>query len=317
MTLMTVSLAAIAMAASVFIGCPDKDKKKSAKETQVKLVQASGEKSGACSVAKTACSTEQTATLTLVAGEGPEGCGDKKASGCSADKTKTLTLVAGEGPEGCGDKKASGCSGDKTKTLTLVAGDQPCLKSVMSKELPGMRYVVGESKTSCSKTAKKMANEHGMTVSYEVAGSEYHCPSKAKQAHTEQLAKYLDGMTRVSFVVAGEKTGCPQHAAKMCSESGKKLQYRVGPAVFDSAEEAVKAAAMAYGAMHHVAMGYSVDGKATGCAKSADAMAEKKSCSVQYVVGEQKTGCSVTAKNMLTMAKIEAALAAIDASRQG
>jgi phosphopantothenate synthetase len=119
-------------------------------------------------------------------------------------------------------------------------------------------------------------------------------------------------MTRVSFVVGDEKIDCPMTAGQMCEKTGQAMKYRVGPAVFDSAEEAVKAAAMAYGMAQSVAMSYEVDGKATTCSKTAAKMCNGKAGAMTYVVGQTKTRCNVQADHVLASERVSKALEALE-----
>lgn len=106
-------------------------------------------------------------------------------------------------------------------------------------------------------------------------------------------------------------------AGQMCEKTGQAMKYRVGPAVFDSAEEAVKAAAMAYSMARSVAMSYEVDGKTTTCSKTAAKMCNGKAEAMTYVVGETKTHCNVQADHMLASERVSKALEALEmATRQ-
>jgi len=263
-----------------------------------------------------ACSAEKAAECAAMA----QACSEKaaecaaKAQACSgAEGAATITLAAattaGPGCGGCaeGDADCAKCANKASCTEAKQVSFESWRKTI-----PVMGYSVGDKTTTCSKTAAAMASECSSEVGYVVNGASYDNKMDAMAAHTAALNSHLDSMTRVSFVVAGEDTMCPATAGAMCKKTGQAMQYRVGPAVFDSAENAVQAAAMAYGMSHNVAMSYEVDGEATTCSKSAAKMSKSCGKGMTYVVGATKTGCDVHAANLLANERLVKALEAIE-----
>src|SRR5690606_15897970 len=109
---------------------------------------------------------------------------------------------------------------------------------------------------------------------------------------------------------------CPDGASKACSE-GKTMKYRVAGRDFDSAEAAVRAAAMAYAASRQVSLNYTVNGECAGsCEDTAKAKSVASAQPVVYRVGDKETRCDVQASVMLAIARIEAAVTAVQAVPQ-
>jgi len=277
------------------------------------------EKAAECAAKAQACGGAEGAAITQVANEAKNCTAEQKAQcaekaqACSGAEgaaaiTLAATTTAGPGCGGCADGDAD--CGKCANKASCTEAQQVSFES-WRKTIPVMGYSVGEKTTTCSKSAAAMASECDSEVAYVVNGQKFESQADAMAAHTAALNSHLDSMTRVSFVVAGEDTMCPATAGAMCEKTGQAMQYRVGPAVFDSAEKAVKAAAMAYGMSHSVAMSYEVDGEATTCSKSAAKMSESCGKGMTYVVGSTKTGCDVQSANLLANERLVKALDAI------
>lgn len=80
---------------------------------------------------------------------------------------------------------------------------------------------------------------------------------------------------------------------------------------FDSYDDAVKARAAAMDAMKVVKMTYVVEGKEVDCSSKVCPMA-KKAGKVEYVIGETKTHCEVSARISMAKAQFDAAKKAGD-----
>src|SRR5690606_16425293 len=162
-----------------------------------------------------------------------------------------------------------------------------------------------------------LSQASGQPVIYLVGQQSFEDASEATQAYAAELTSYLDKATRVTFAVDGECIPCPDAASKACSAEGKTMTYRVAGRDFTSAEAAVRAAAMAYAASRQVNVNYAVNGECAGsCEKTA---AEKSMATAQpvvYRVGDKETKCDVQASVMLAIARIEAAVTAVQAVPQ-
>ncbi|USN97980.1 MAG: hypothetical protein H6810_07235 [Phycisphaeraceae bacterium] len=278
-----------------------------------------------CSTAKqsgdcqTTCTRSTEAAIQTVALEG-EGC----ASACTKGAQPALQTVAFEaGGQGCG----SACSAAE-KAACLAKGEagtcskagcgsaQGAAHASLVSDMPQMTYKVDSESTGCPKTAAAMAEAHGSTIHYVVADHEYASQPEAMAAHEAQLRDYMMSLVRVQYAVDGECVACPDQAKAMACES-KKLQYKVGPAVFDNAEDAVRASILAWNAAQKVNMQYAVGEQVTSCSDSAGAMAEAAHCSVEYVVNGQRTMCQKTAGYMQTLARVESALKALETAQTG
>jgi hypothetical protein len=247
----------------------------------------------ACPMTGTA-STGQTAAVQSVAlTEGGQAC----ATACTAEqKAACATACSTEAKADC----ATPCEKGEAAAVSLVS------------MMPKMSYKVGDASMCCSKMAAEAAEKDHAEVHYVVAEVEYANQSEAMMAHQKQLQSYLMDLTRVQFAVDGACVACPDAAKEMAACGEKKMQYKVGPAVFDSAEDAIRASVMAWNAAQTVGMEYAVGDETTACIKSAGAMAEKAHCSIEYVVNGQRTKCDKQAGYLQTMARVESALKAIE-----
>lgn len=252
---------------------------------------------------------------------GPSGtCSTAGAQACSTDGATTQTVAAQSCATACPTEGASiqTVAGEPGTCSTQAAGacQTACDASAMAAAIPAMNYKVGDEVMTCPVSASQAAEAHHTAMHYLVSGVAFENQYEAMEAHTAALNDFVDGATRVSFDVNGEKVCCPVMAADKCAATGATMRYRVGPATFDSAEEAVRAAAMAYGAAQTVAMTYAVGDETTTCSASAGAMAQSCSGKVEYVVNGERTACAMTAAHMLAEARAQAAVQALTAQMQ-
>lgn len=262
-------------------------------------------KAGACEKAcETVCDkpcdgAAQVQTVALESGSCSSPCG-------GAASVQTVAMeTAGDGAA-CEKACATPCGSAGAATTSLVA------------HMPKMTYKVGTESMGCSKMAGEMSKASSLPVHYVVKGAEYDCREKAMDAHAEQLNAYMMDLVRIQYAVDGECVACPDKAQAMASScESKSMQYRVGPATFDSAEAAIKASVMAYNAAMNVKMEYAVGEQTTACSVSAGEMAKKADCSVEYVVNGQRTPCSKSAAYMKTVASVESALKALETAASG
>lgn len=330
--MLKVSLLALAAASAVAFGCPESEK--AAAEASVQLVANTTEpacekvcegeakvstvanEAKACDMAK-ACdlakvcdeakACDGSAKVTTVAAE-PKGSCEAACPMMGGAAVQTVALKA--------DEKAAKTGPCAEKACTDMAECEPkckteCATTSLVSAMPVMMYQVGEKTMACSMTAEGNACSAN-PVKYVVNNVAYETKAEATAAHIAAMEAYLDSLTHVSYNVGGETMDCPVGAAKACEKAGKAMAYQVGPLTFATAEEAVKAAAMARAAMRHVAMTYEVEGQATACSMQAKSMASACSTkSVKYVVNGKKTACETSAAAMLVQARCEAATQAI------
>lgn len=221
----------------------------------------------------------------------------------SKDASPAQQVAAKTGACSEGVQAAGGCSG-AGKVAALAA------------DMPALQRKVGDEVTTCPVRADELAQNSGQPVMYVVGQRSFQDASQASQAYAAELTSYLDKATRVTFAVDGECVPCPDAASKACSE-GKTMTYRVAGRDFTSAEAAVRAAAMAYAASRQVNLNYEVDGECAGsCEDGAKAKSMASAEPVIYRVGDRKTQCDVQASVMLAVARIEAAVTAVQAVPQ-
>lgn len=252
-------------------------------------------------------------SMTTLATAGP-GCplshGDDKA----ADTKANVQTTAASDTKACG----SGCDAKQAGAPSCCSkGSANAAQASLVSFMPRMTYKIGDETTTCSKTAAALAEKAGSSMTYVVNGVEYTDKLEAMAANDKQLDSYLMDLCRVQYAVDGQCVSCPVAAHYMTADGAKPLQYKVGPAVFDNADDAIKASVMAWNASHKVAMEYAVGDELTTCSKTAGAMAEKTGSQVEYVVNGQRTGCAKTAQHMQKMARVQAALKAVEAVSAG
>ncbi len=227
--------------------------------------------------------TYQTATLiALVALTGFVLAGDKSKS--------TDAASSGCAASGCAD---SGCGSGKGCPATLAAhGDKKCPVSLALALLPKISYAVGEEKTCCPKAAGDLAKKSGAEIHFVVAKKSFAKESDAKLALVKATEKYVSDFAKPktcsvsgTTTIAGKKLGCEKAAA----HTAKIVQTAINDVKFT----------------------YLVGDKKCHCPVEAKAVAKKTGKNTLYVVGEEKTGCSVTARLNLARAKYKSAIQAL------
>jgi hypothetical protein len=307
-------IATMAFAASMAVACPTcgcQDSKTT--EVSSKTAECATECASSC---ESTC--DKTAAATMAVAD------TKSGSCCSENAAATMAVADTKSGESC----STTCSGDAA-TMT-VAGENKACSSECAPEcvtackggkalvsfasyMPAMTYKVGDESMACSKMAGAMAKEHNTHMHYVVKGVEYDDKAKAMTAHAKQLEGMMMDLVRVQYAVNGECVACPDSAKEMAAScETKKLQYRVGPATFDNAEDAIKASIMAYNAAMSTKMEYAVNGMTTTCSVTASDMAKSNNCSVEYVVNGQRTNCKTSAGYMKTLASVRNALKALE-----
>lgn len=246
------------------------------------------------------------------------------AAGCGANCTKaccgkgsSATLTSLTAVAGCGANCAKACCGKGgSATLTsLTAAKGGCVKS-MSKAaragIPTMSYRVGDQTTNCPYSAKGMADKSKTQIEYVVDGNLFKSKGEAKTAYTKVLSSHLSKMTSVQFVVGGKCTGCPMTAKSMATKAGSPVKYRVASFDFDSKDAADSAAKLAGGAAAKVSMSWAVGQKSYQCPMTAGKIAKADGKTMEYVIGQKRSSCNITASVDLALAKIDAAITALE-----
>lgn len=245
----------------------------------------------------------------------------KTASDCSGSTTAVVQNVALESKAEAKSDCPLACSGEKSAAVVQTVGftaepkadcATPCDSKASAFATPAIAYRVADKDMACPVSAKAMAAEKHADVQFVVQGVAYQSEPEAKAAHAAAMEQYTDSLTRVAIVVNGQKVECADKAAA-CKDAcdSTKVQYQVGPAMFDDAAAAVRAAAAAHAALQSVKMTYAVNGETTAC--SVDAAKKSSACGkgVEYVVNGQTTPCDQTAKYLLTQERMAAAVAAV------
>ncbi len=212
------------------------------------------------------------------------------------------TSVAGEG-----GKCTAGKSDSASAKAACHSKGEGSAKACASKcSAPCMKFQVGDETVCCPKKADELAKGDKSKITYLVAGKEFSKQEEAYTAYATELNRHLEKITSVAYMVGDESVSCPVSAKDMASKSGKAMKYAVGPASYESKEEAEKVAKAAKEAADKVAMKVMCEGKEIHCNSEA-----KEGQKVEYVVGETKSCCKTMASAELAKAKIEAAMKAI------
>ncbi len=166
--------------------------------------------------------------------------------------------------------------------------------------MQSVRYTVGENETACSKTAQAWAADSDQPLQYRVGAVAFQDQARAEQA--AQSARAAAEQVTMKLVLDDKEYDSPAAARQACGKAGAtggKSCCPKGAAVARKSSGGGKDAALAQG---------SRGGDSCGSIKTA-ARAAGKSC--QFVVGEKRTTCEVTATIELAKLRIEAAHQAI------
>ena len=287
-------IATLVMSASMSVACPTcgcSDAKAETVNNEAKTCETE------CTAAAEACCSKDAAVQTVAA---------DKAETCSGTCPLTgaaITTVAADATDECASACETACDGESASGISFVS------------YMPKMTYKVGDESMTCSKMAGAMASEHNTHMHYVVAGNEFDDQAEAMMAHGKQLEGMMMDLVRIQYAVSDECVACPVEAKALAAScESKTLQYKVGPATFDNAEDAIAASIMAFNAAKSVNVEYAVGEEVTTCSKSAGMMADKAGCSVEYVVKGQRTHCDKAAGYMKTLVKVESALKALAAA---
>ncbi len=227
---------------------------------------------------------------------------------CEARKANVLTSTDGTEKKACA---AGGCCQSKQAgvlTSTPASDDKKCeegkcadgtcpsqcpVTAAMAK-LPKMTYSVGTEQVCCPDQAKALAEQHKAPVVYVVAEKTYECPTAAMTALVEETESFVTAFT----------------APKKCEASGNTV---IAGKAIACPVDAEKHTTLVSTAIANVKMEYEVAGEKAACASCAATQAKEKSAAIEYVVGEEKTTCQMTARMTLARAKYKAAVQALAA----
>ena len=207
------------------------------------------------------------------------------AGKCCAEKCDTAKCSE------CVESKkllASKCNAQNCNPASCVE----CPVAAAMYKLPRIVFVVGEQKTCCAESAKRIAHESDTSIKYVVAAKTYENEVDAKLALLKETERFVNEFTNPQVC---KNTGTTTIAGKnvCCSQ-----------AVAQTAE-------LAKAAMATVKMTFLVGEKTCHCACEATQIAKKTGEPTVYAVGAEKTNCETTARLRLARAKYKAAVEAI------
>jgi len=178
------------------------------------------------------------------------------------------------------DCEARGCDGEG------------CPVALAMEQLSRISFAVGDQKTCCPKAAGELAKKLQAKIQFVVADKSFATESDAKLALVEATEKYVS--------VFAKPKKCS--ASGTITVAGKKLNCET---------RAGQTARIVQTAMDKVRFTYLVGDKECHCPIEAKQVGEKTGKERLYVVGDEKTGCSVTARLNLARAKYKAAVLAL------
>jgi hypothetical protein len=247
----------------------------------------------------TACSMGEFPHLTMMVGDKEFDCPMAADKAAEEKGAKVRFAVAGEQFD---------CKEKAMATLADVSERFVGRYTTIAAVVDGKTIYCAEDMTGCCKS--KTASAEGSSCSKSKAalasdkseGSSC-CKSKAALAKAEGKA-CASACKKESFACVSK-----EEFAKAIKTDGAK--FIVLARNFDSYGDAVKARAAAMDAMKVVKMTYVVEGKEVDCSSKVCPMA-KKAGKVEYVIGETKTNCEVSARISMAKAQFDAAKKAAD-----
>ena len=230
-----------------------------------------------------------------------DGRSETAKAPCSGKKATTVAEIVSP----CGKNCDKPCCGKTAKTVADKGGCPVAAKSKsVLASMPAIQYRVGTDVTGCSMSAAAMAEKSGKPLEYVIGDESFKKEGEAIVRLTALLEKAATDMLAVQYVAGGKCGRCPMTAKSVAKSTGTKVAYRVGGVDFDKKEDAQKVAKLVADAAKSAVMTYKVDGKTFHCDKTAGAKCKKSGKSMTYVIGDQETGCAVSAKLMQVEAKV-------------
>jgi hypothetical protein len=252
-----------------------------------------------------ACCQSKDVTVSTPAEKACDGK-DCKPTGecCEARKATVLTATEATDKKECAAGTCCAAKSANVLASTEVADDKKCedgtcpsqcpVSAAMAK-LPKMTYSVGTEKVCCSEQAQALAEEHKAPIVYVVAEKTYECKTAAMTALVEETEHFVAAFT----------------APKKCEASGN---VSLAGKAIACPVEAEKQVTLVSTAVEKIEMQYEVAGEKAACIVCATNKAKEKSANIEYVVGDQKTTCELSARMNLAVAKYKAAVQAVAAS---
>lgn len=232
----------------------------------------------------------------------------------------TVTLSAGMayGQSQCQSaEKPATCQASKTACATKSAEDKAAyLAALKEMGVPMMRIEVGDRETCCPMEAAELASKLETTPVYFVGDDRFDEMPKAMEAWKTQLDDHLATITTVQYSVDGKCVGCPMAASDLAKKSDSTVVYQVATHSYECKVTAGDRATVAKNAADKINMTYRVAEKDFCCNKMASAAQKETGEPVLYVVGEEVMECETQAGIMLSISKIQAAMAALDQADQ-
>lgn len=251
-----------------------------------------------------------------------------QCQGKSGEQTAAVA-ASDKGKSGCNPAACAAACKDKKGCDPAACGGK-----AVAAGMPRMQYKVGDQTLCCTGKADELAKGDAAKIRFVVADKEYTDKAEAMKAYQGELDSFLGTLTTVRYAVGKECVACPNAAQQMAREKGENVKFRVASYTYADRPAAEKAAKAASEAAEQVTMKTVVDGKTYTCEKEATAAAKtggtchghgdaqttagksdakgETGKGTEYVIGETKTCCPVTAKVELAKAKINAAVAAIE-----
>jgi hypothetical protein len=256
------------------------------------------------------CQSKATNVLTSTDGAAKKECDGKdcKPTGecCEARQANVLTSTDGTEKKACAAGECCQSKKEGVLTSTPASDEKKCeegkcadgtcpsqcpVTAAMAK-LPKMTYTVGTETVCCPDQAKALAEQHKAPVVYVVAEKTYECPTAAMTALVEETEAFVTAFT----------------APKKCEASGNTV---IAGKAIACPVDAEKHTTLISTAIGKVTMQYEVAGETVTCSRAVGVLAKAKSAPVEYVVGEEKTTCYMTARMTLARAKYKAAVQAL------
>jgi hypothetical protein len=227
------------------------------------------------------CEARQANVLTSTDGAEKKACSAGEC--CEAKPAGVLTSTPASDEKKC----------EEGKCADGTCPSQCPVTAAMAK-LPKMTYSVGTEQVCCPDQAKALAEQHKAPVVYVVAEKTYECPTAAMTALVEETESFVTAFT----------------APKKCEASGNTV---IAGKAIACPVDAEKHTTLVSTAIANVKMEYEVAGEKANCPSCAASQAKEKSAAIEYVVGEEKTTCQMTARMTLARAKYKAAVQALAA----
>ena len=248
--------------------------------------------------------------VTTVADKAP--CSKSKATTVS-DKapcgSKSAKLTSGKPP--CGKSKGAPCGSHAALTKSKGGCKVTEKVNTVLASMPSMKFKIGSETTSCCQSAAALAKKHNKPIEYVVGDKAFKTEGEATLHLASLVEKQVEDMKVVHYVAGGTDYHCPKTAAAEAKKARAKLTYRVGGVDFTNQAKAEKASVLASEKLGEVKMSYKVGKNSFCCDRMAGVKAKETGKNTLYVVGEEKTGCSVTARLNLARAKYKAAIQAL------